>query len=234
MPPVLKPPIAFAHRGARAHAPENTLAAFDLALRLGVTGLESDVWVTEDGVAVLDHDGIVKKMLRRRRICELDRHQLPSHVPSLEDLFDACGHDFELSLDLKDPGALAAVLDVVRRKGEPGRLWLCHPDWRYLAAQRGTAHDIKLVDSTRLKRLGDGPERHAARVAEAGIDAVNMHHSDWNLGLTTLFHRFGLTLFGWDAQFERVLRALVEMEIDGVYSDDSQLMMNVIGVPGSR
>ena len=50
---------AFAHRGARAHAPENTIEAFALALRLGATGLESDVWLTADGEAVLDHDGSV-------------------------------------------------------------------------------------------------------------------------------------------------------------------------------
>ena len=67
--PALKaPPIAFAHRGARAHAPENTLGAFTLALRLGATGLESDVWLTADGEAVLDHDGLAGGRLRRRRI----------------------------------------------------------------------------------------------------------------------------------------------------------------------
>ncbi|HKY78076.1 MAG TPA: glycerophosphodiester phosphodiesterase family protein, partial [Acidimicrobiia bacterium] len=45
VPPLLVPPIGFAHRGARAQAPENTLEAFALALRLGATGLESDAWV---------------------------------------------------------------------------------------------------------------------------------------------------------------------------------------------
>ena len=49
--------LLFAHRGASANAPENTIAAFELALGLGATGLESDVWLTADGVAVLDHDG---------------------------------------------------------------------------------------------------------------------------------------------------------------------------------
>ena len=58
LPSLLVPPVAFAHRGARAHAPENTLEAFRLALRLGATGLESDVWLTSDGVPVLDHDGV--------------------------------------------------------------------------------------------------------------------------------------------------------------------------------
>ena len=46
LPSLLDRPIMFAHRGARAHAPENTLEAFALGLRLGATGLESDVWLT--------------------------------------------------------------------------------------------------------------------------------------------------------------------------------------------
>jgi glycerophosphoryl diester phosphodiesterase len=44
------------HRGARGHAPENTLAGFELALALGATTLELDVGVTRDGVVVIHHD----------------------------------------------------------------------------------------------------------------------------------------------------------------------------------
>ena len=64
--PLRKPPISFAHRGARAHAPENTIEAFQLGLKLGASGLESDVWLTADGVAVLDHDGLLRSGLRKR------------------------------------------------------------------------------------------------------------------------------------------------------------------------
>src|ERR1700716_4254347 len=103
MPPLFPslrcPPIAFAHRGARAHAPENTLEAFVLARRLGATGLESDVWCTADGVAVLDHDGIVGSRFRRQPITEVLSTGLPSHIPTLADLYAECGADFELSLD---------------------------------------------------------------------------------------------------------------------------------------
>ncbi len=45
-----------AHRGASAYVPENTLAAFQLALEMGVTEIETDVRLTRDGVAVLCHD----------------------------------------------------------------------------------------------------------------------------------------------------------------------------------
>ncbi|MBV8234977.1 MAG: glycerophosphodiester phosphodiesterase, partial [Acidimicrobiia bacterium] len=73
---MLHPPIAFAHRGASAHAPENTLEAFRLALRLGATGLESDVWLTADGTPVLDHGGRVRQGMRTRTIASLARDAL--------------------------------------------------------------------------------------------------------------------------------------------------------------
>ena len=94
-------PIGFAHRGARAHAPENTLEAFALALEMGAGGLESDVWLSADGVAVLDHDGDVRGV----PIPSLARSELPAEIPSLEDLYRECGTRFELSLDLKHDDA---------------------------------------------------------------------------------------------------------------------------------
>src|ERR671916_750604 len=44
------------HRGARGHAPENTLPGFELAVSMGVDTLELDVGVTRDGVVVIHHD----------------------------------------------------------------------------------------------------------------------------------------------------------------------------------
>ncbi|MBP0933754.1 glycerophosphodiester phosphodiesterase [Streptomyces sp. KCTC 0041BP] len=49
-------PVVYAHRGASAYAPENTLAAIDLAMRLGFAWVENDVQRTRDGVLVVVHD----------------------------------------------------------------------------------------------------------------------------------------------------------------------------------
>ena len=46
----------FAHRGASAYAPENTLEAFDLAVKMGADGVELDVHMTKDGELVVAHD----------------------------------------------------------------------------------------------------------------------------------------------------------------------------------
>jgi len=54
-----RPTIGFAHRGARDRAPDNSLEGFSLALELGAGDLEGDVWLTADGLPVLDHDGLI-------------------------------------------------------------------------------------------------------------------------------------------------------------------------------
>lgn len=228
MESLLRPPIGFAHRGASGHARENTLDAFRLALRLGATGLESDVWLTADGIPVLDHEGVVRAGLRRRPIAATPRRGLPPHIPTLEDLYATCGTGFHLSLDVKDADAVAAVLAVARGADAESRLWLCHPDWKLVASWRALAPAVRLVDSTRLRRIREGPERRAASLAGAGIDAINMHATDWTAGLTTLFHRFERLAFAWDAQFERTLRSLLAMGCDAVYSDYVDRMVDAV------
>lgn len=230
LPSLRCPPIAFAHRGARAHAPENTLEAFRLAVRLGATGLESDVWCTADGEVVLDHDGVVRKGVRKRRIAECTRVELPGHIPTLEELYAEVGTALELSLDVKDPAALDRVMAVARAAGAGAieRLWLCYHRTGELAAWRRRSGEVHLVDSTFLGWMADGPERRAAELAAAGVDAVNLHHSEWSAGLAALFHRFGVLCFGWDAQHDRILDALLEAGIDAVYSDHVDRMVDAL------
>jgi glycerophosphoryl diester phosphodiesterase len=228
LPSLLDPPITFAHRGARAHAPDNTLESFQLALRLGASGLESDVWLTADGIAVLDHDGVVGSRLRRRPISSVNRASLPEHIPTLAELFETCGSDFHLSLDLKDAAAARAVIDTARSLAPDAldRIWLCHPDLDLLRGLLDHVGPINLVESTRLSKIKEGPERHAATLAGTGLRGVNMHHTDWNGGLVALFHRFDLLAFSWDLQYEHVLRPALRMGIDAVYSDHTDVMVD--------
>ncbi len=217
---LLDVPIAFAHRGARAHAPENTLDAFQLALRLGATGLESDVWITSDGVPVLDHDGTIGPRVRQRRIADLTARELPSHIPTLEQFYDSVTTTHPFSLDVKDVAGFDAVVAVARNAGAEEHLWLCHPEFEQVAAWRPST-SARLVDSTRLARIKEGTERRAHRLRDAGVDAVNLRHGDWSGGLVALFHRFDRFALGWDAQQPREIANLLDAGIDGVYSDHS-------------
>lgn len=235
LPSLLDPPISFAHRGARAHAPENTLDAFELALKLGASGLESDVWLTSDGVAVLDHDGVVKRGLRKRPISEFRRDELPAHIPTLAELLEELGTDYSLSLDLKDPDSAATIVEVVSAvdRSMLERVWLCEPSLNRVIELRGDFDEggrvpVRLLQTTRLERIKGTAERRAEYLARHGIDGINLHRTDWNGGLVALFHRFDLVAFSWDLQHEHDLRPALRMGIDAVYSDHVDVMIDAV------
>lgn len=224
--PLRNEPIAFAHRGARAHARENTIEAFALALRLGANGLETDAWLTADGTVILDHDGVVRRRFRRTPIAECRRDDLPGHVPALADLFARVGTDFDLSIDVKDPAAFEAIAETVRASPmDPSRVWLCHTDHRLLTSRRSSLGEFKLAESTRLKKIGGGLERRIALLAEAGIDAINMHHTDWTGGHVAMAHRFGVHALAWDVQHAERLAVVLAMGVDGLFSDHVDRMV---------
>ena len=228
---MLAPQLLFAHRGARAHEQENTLPAFALAVKLGATGLESDVWLTRDGVAVLDHDGLVGSRLRRRSIKDVDSAELPPHIPKLEQLLDlAAKHGLAVSVDVKDRDAFAVVRSMLlSRPNQVGHTYLCCEDFDVLREIAPGLRDVRLVDSSRLAKMKDGPERRLAQLADLGVAALNMHHSDWNGGLVTLAHRFERLAFAWDAQFDHTLTELLRMGVDAVYSDWVDRMVDAAG-----
>lgn len=236
IPALLDPPIGFAHRGARAHARENTLEAFALAREMGATGIETDAWITADGEVVLNHDKLVgglptmvsARRIMGRSIARLPRARLPAHIPTLGDYYEHCGTDLPLSVDVKDESAFSALIAVARAYGAAERLWVCHHDIGVLRGWRAAAPEARLVHSTRLDRLPRGPERHAADLGAASIDAVNFRREDWSGGLTTLYHRFDLHAFGWDAQQTRHIVELVDAGIDAVYSDHVDRMVEAL------
>ena len=123
-----KSPLIIGHRGAAALAPENTLAAFALALREGADGVEFDVRLSADGVPVVIHDATLRRTANRRErvssmaMAELENVDVGSwfnrrfrahardeysseRLPSLQQLFAALsGNSAWLYLELKSDG----------------------------------------------------------------------------------------------------------------------------------
>ncbi len=216
--------FGFAHRGARAHAPENTLEAFRLALEMGANALESDVWITRDGVAVLDHDG----EFDGRPIRELERRALPPHVPTLVELYEACGPEVPLSLDVKDEAAAPTVIETARAHGAEAALWLCHWNWRVVAGWRPLSPEIHLVDSTSIEHMRTPPEPRAARMVEVGIDAINLHWSHWQPEWVAVYQQRGRRVFAWDVQEPARLADLIARGFDGVYCDHADRLRSAL------
>ena len=115
-------PLAFAHRGGAAHAPENSWRAFEHAVGLGYRYLETDLQATADGVLVAFHDKTLTRVcgqdgrVRRLSHAELSGARIggTEPIPVLEDLLTAWP-DVRFNLDVKDVAAIAPLPEVLRR-----------------------------------------------------------------------------------------------------------------------
>jgi glycerophosphoryl diester phosphodiesterase len=220
--------ITFAHRGARLVEPENTIPAFRTALEQGASGLETDVWLSKDSEVVCCHDPVVVRGLRRRKVASATAADLAAFgVPRMAEVYEELGTAYECSVDVKSADAAGGLVEVARQYDALERLWVCSPDVELLASQRSEKR-VKLVHSDFRGHIGVPLERHAFDLAEAGIDAMNMHYTEWTAGVVSLFHRFGLRAFAWDTQEVRHLRAVLAMEIDAVYCDRPDRMVATV------
>jgi glycerophosphoryl diester phosphodiesterase len=220
--------ITFAHRGARLVEPENTIPAFRAALDQGASGLETDVWLSVDGEVVCAHDPVVTKGLRRRKISSATAEELATYgIPRIADVYRELGSAYECSVDVKTAAAAVGLVEVARAHDALERLWVCSPDVALLRSLRDEKR-VRLVHSERRTAIRAPLERHAFELAAAGIDAMNLHHTEWSAGLVSLFHRFEVKAFAWDTQEVRQLRAVLAMGIDAVYCDRPDRMVATV------
>jgi glycerophosphoryl diester phosphodiesterase len=222
-------PIAFAHRGASAHARENTLEAFRLAVDLGATGLESDVWLAADGVPVLVHDRTIARPGRRIDVTRQPSAALEAFdVPTLRALYDAVGTDVELSLDLEHEAVALPTLAVARDVGAADRLWACTPDVHLLARLRSASREVRLVCSTRPRRVPGGVEALVPELTAHGVDALNMHWRDWTPRTVEAAHAAGIAAFAWDCQEPPSIETALRLGVDAIYSDWPERIVDAI------
>jgi glycerophosphoryl diester phosphodiesterase len=214
---------AFAHRGGRGHGPDNTIATFAKALAEGATALETDAWVTADGIVVLDHDGLHRAgSPDQQSITEIARDELAEHIPTLDELYDACGTDYDLAIDVKGDGAGTAISAVAEKRGVAHRLWLFTPSTAR-PTDIGGAHAGVTV---RVEELRDARKRSAflRSLKDEGIEVVNARWQFWSRAAVNDVHELGLLAFAWDVQRSIALWRCKGLGIDGIFSDHVRVL----------
>jgi glycerophosphoryl diester phosphodiesterase len=120
-------PLLIAHRGASDDAPENTLAAFDLAIEHGADGIEFDVQLSADGVPVIIHDSQLERTTNGTGFVQAHTAAAlqaldaggGQGVPTLDQLFESTGRRLLYNVEIKnwslqDRGAEAAVAACIQ------------------------------------------------------------------------------------------------------------------------
>jgi len=164
-------PLAFAHRGGAAHAPENSWRAFEHAVGLGYRYLETDLQATADGVLVTFHDKTLTRVcgqdgqVRRLSHAELSAARIDGTepIPLLEDLLTAWP-DVRFNLDVKDAPAIAPLPEVLRRTNAWDRVCVVSfSASRLRATRRALGRPVCMAASplgTAMVRFGGPRGRH--------------------------------------------------------------------------
>ena len=154
-------PFVVAHRGAQTVQPENTLAAFLLALVQGADALETDLRFTADNELILFHDSTIERMtegsgavrdhslaaLRKLRMRKPGGELVSEPVPTLAELIAATGGQTPLLLELKDPLFLQEryarqLVDVLRAGGVLRRSALISFHYEHVAAVQAICPEV--------------------------------------------------------------------------------------------
>jgi glycerophosphoryl diester phosphodiesterase len=223
-------PLAIAHRGGAALAPENTLDAFSISYALGMRYLETDVRLTADGVPVLFHDARLRRVtgqpgrIERRRLAGL-----PPGIPTLEAVlrgYPGCC----FTIDIKVAAAVGPVVDVVRRSGSASRVCVA-------GAWDGT-----------LRQLADsiGPDlsmamgwRELCRLVSArpnGAGSAGFAHVPLRAGRLPIFrgallqraHDLGVRVVVWTVNDPTTMARLLDAGVDGIITDRPDLLREVM------
>jgi glycerophosphoryl diester phosphodiesterase len=160
-------PLAFAHRGGAAYAPENSWRAFEHAVSLGYRYLETDVQATADGVALAFHDRSLARVTGQPgRVAKVAYRDLADvlidgtePIPRLEDLLTAWP-DLRFNLDVKDAPAILPLAEVLRRTNAWDRVCIVSfSAARLWATRRVLARPVCMAASplgTAVVRFGSG------------------------------------------------------------------------------
>jgi glycerophosphoryl diester phosphodiesterase len=243
----LPSPAIIAHRGASAHAPENTLAAFQLALRQQADGIEMDVQSTSDGHVVVFHDQTVNRTtassgrVRDKTLPELRELDAGSHfdiafkgepIPTLEEVFELVGTQIFINIELSNytspfDSLPDRVASLVRRHGMGPRILFS--SFNPIALRR--IH--RLIPGAPVGLLALPGRRGAlARgfLGKALVPYQSLHPAieDITPELVYRTHKENRRIFVFNVQHSAEMRRLFRMEVDGIFVDDPLLARRVL------
>ncbi len=239
-------PTIFAHRGSSAYAPENTLAAFEMAIRQGADAIELDAKLTADGQVVVIHDPTVNRttgvngVVRQMSLAELQKLDAGSHfdfgfrsqqIPTLDEVFETVGHRIFINVELTN---YTSPLDNLAET-------IAHIVLRHKLDKRILFSSFNPLALIRIKRLlkkspvgllalpgksGTWARSWPGRLV--GYQAMHLEASDLTEELIRKIHQRNCRVHVYTVNAEQQMRQFFAWGVDGIFTDDPILAKQVL------
>jgi glycerophosphoryl diester phosphodiesterase len=220
--------MAIAHRGASSYAPENTFAAFDLALRLGARHIELDVEVTRDGQIVVIHDDTVDRttdgsgLVRNHTLEALQRLDAGSwfdatfageRIPRFDDVLGRYKGRAHIHTEIKGRSTYLSrrTADLVRQHGMVDQATITSFQMARLEEIRGYAPELAAG-----WLLGEVSESAIAQARDLGLRQICPRAKTVTRELVDRLHAEGFVVRVWGVDSETLMREVVQAGADGM------------------
>jgi glycerophosphoryl diester phosphodiesterase len=205
--------------------PENTIAAFEYAIGVGVDAIEMDVVVARDDVVVVSHDPYLTSGTFIRELTAVE-----AGLPTLDEVFKLKGlGDFLFNIEAKvsehTPRDFAElVLDRIGEHGVKSRVIFQSFDFAILHRMN------RLAPGMTLAALWEGEARSFVEIAgDAGTSIVAPKHTLITPERVCEAHEAGLRVIPWTANTIEDWTALIAAGVDGIITDDPAGLIAFLG-----
>jgi glycerophosphoryl diester phosphodiesterase len=240
-------PIVLAHRGDMAHAPENTLPSFQMAVQKGADGVELDAKLTADGHVIVIHDPTIDRttdgsgrvaLSTLESIRKLDAGSWFSdafrgaQVPLLEEVFETVGRKKLINIELTNystPGdrLVQKVCELIRRHQVQDQILFSS---FFAANLRKASRTLPEIPRALLAMPGlRGAWARSFGFMFGNYQALHPHISDANRQQVQRIHRLNRRMHVWTANSREEMNQLREWNADGIFTDDPQLALLALG-----
>lgn len=227
--------IVYAHRGASAAEPENTLAAFAAAVAMGADGVELDIRRTADGALAVHHDA---HLTDGRPLVEVASSDLPHGVPLLAPALDACGGVI-VNVEVKNfPGdpdhdggqAVAeAVARLVGARGMHRRVLVSSFDLAAIDRVHQVDPDVPTGYLVLMAPDAGAAGPLVDQTAGGGHSALHPHHIGVTAGLVQRCADAGLALNTWTVDDPGRIAELAALGVDGIVTNVPDVALRALG-----
>jgi glycerophosphoryl diester phosphodiesterase len=244
-------PLIIGHRGHPVGAPEQTLASYEVAARLGADIIEADVRRSSDGRLVMMHDATLDRTTDGHghvaaqpydRLRELDAGSWFSpgfagaRVPSLDELFELA-FDLGVALCLEAKGetaqeAAATAMATAREIAGRGRLatdYLASFDHAALATACTDVPGLRTAPDRLPERGLSSVESLVAQARAAGAELIQHHCSDLRADVVAGLHEAGLAVWAWPTNTPDEIVEALQLGVDAVMGDDVAALVAAVG-----
>lgn len=246
-----------AHRGSSGAAPENTLAAVELALQQDADVVENDIQRTADGALVIVHDTTLARTtdveavfpdrapwnVRDFTLAEIKQLDAGSwfapefagqRIPTLAEWARAVGRQTGMLLEVKSPELYPGIeIDVDRELRALPEFTHALRHGRVMMQSFNhewlRAYDALAVDVPVGLLFGGGPPSKA-QLADAATwaQAANPALGDITQDTVAMIHSYGLKTYTWTVNGGQDMRRAINWGVDGVITNYPQVLRDIL------